>query len=59
MKIQSIPITKVVWTKGFNIDDEEQHTTQEDCKGKCKWRSIGRKNWHVCINCGTQEFISK
>lgn len=57
--METIYYTKSVFTKGFQIGNKHPGTTQDDCKGKCKWKSMGVPKWHRCIKCGTQELIAK
>jgi len=58
LKMKTMQYTKSVFVKGFSVLKKKQETTQDNCKGKCKWHGMkGIKNWHRCFNCGTEELI--
>lgn len=44
---------KCLWKSG----EKKPGTSQDDCKGKCVWKSMGVKGWHRCKNCKTEELI--
>ena len=56
--VAHIYYTKKVYSKGFKIGNYNPGNTQDDCKGKCQWESMGVKGWHRCAKCRTEEQIN-